>query len=116
MDFYDKNGRTVAYTTDSGYIYLYSGKPVAYIYGNSVYSLSGRHLGWFGNGWIRDHVGACVMFCTGVTGGPARPAHQAKPAKGARQALPGKGARQAKPAMPAKQSSWSHTPATTFLS
>lgn len=116
MEFYDKNGRPIAYATDSGIVYLFSGKPVAYISGNSVYSFSGQHLGWFSSGWIRDGAGVCVMYSSGATGGPARPAHHAKPAKGARNSLPAKGARQAKPAMPAKQSGWSNTTAIALLS
>ena len=61
ITFYDSHGKPTAYTEDNEHIYLFSGKPVAYIDGSSVYSYSGRHLGWFDEGWIRDNSGYCVF-------------------------------------------------------
>ena len=41
MTFYDINGRAVAYRDDGESIYLFTGEPVAYIYGNLVYTYNG---------------------------------------------------------------------------
>jgi 4-fold beta-flower domain-containing protein len=45
----------------------------------SVYGFDGRHLGWFVEGWIRDHHGACVYYTDHATGGPVRPARRLVP-------------------------------------
>ena len=57
IDFYDHDGQPIAYTQDRVHIYTFSGDPVAYLDGDSVYSFSGKHLGWFVDGWIRDNYG-----------------------------------------------------------
>lgn len=108
VPLYDRHGRAVAYFYER-WIYLYSGQPVGYLHeeSRSVYAFSGRHLGWFTHGWVRDHHGTAVYFTTAAEGGPARPARQARPARGARGARPARGARQARPARPARQSRWS---------
>jgi hypothetical protein len=67
---FDGQGRATAYVAaDDGFtIYLWSGKPVAYLDpdrsgGFHVYGFNGKHLGWFVRGIIRDHDGdaACVV-------------------------------------------------------
>ncbi len=64
----------------------------------SIYSFSGHHLGWFLDGWVRDHNGNCVFFTQNAIGGPANPAKQARPARGARRLRPARGAREVRPA------------------
>ena len=59
MVFYNSTGRAVAYTDDNENIFLFNGIPVAYFYGNLVYSYRGVQLGRFENGWIRDKKGCC---------------------------------------------------------
>lgn len=44
IDFYSKSGEPVAYTEDGQHIYLFSGRPVAFLSGNAVYSFSGKHI------------------------------------------------------------------------
>ena len=105
--FYEKSGIVIAYTDDGETIYLFTGEPVAYIYDDSVYSFTGRHIGWFTEGWITDDIGRYVLFTENSMGGPARPARSARPAKGAKRAKPAKAARSAKPARPAKIPAWS---------
>ena len=114
---YDRSGSAIAYIHDDGMsVYLYDGKPVAWIDGDSMYAYSGAHIGWFESGWVRDHSGRCVLFCAHATGGgPARPARHARPARGARQARPARGARRARPARAARSSSWSHLTGTCFF-
>ena len=116
LTFYNHEGRAVAYLDDNGKsIYLYSGEPVAWLSNNSVFNCSGHYLGWFQDGWIRDRSGYCVFFTNNSSGGPARPARQARPARGARQARPARGAREARPARPARSSSWSDMSNESFF-
>ncbi len=93
MTFYDSTGRAVAYTEDNENIYLYNGVPVAYLYGNLVYSFRGIQLGRFENGWIRDMNGYCVFFTENARGGPAKPAKLVKSVKGVKHVRPVKSVR-----------------------
>lgn len=61
---FDSAGEAVAYVAvdDDLTIYLWSGKPVAYLTddsggGYNVYGFNGKHLGWFLKGIIWDHTG-----------------------------------------------------------
>lgn len=76
--FYNESGVSAAYTEDGTHIYLFSGEPVAYIDGNSIFSFSGKHLGWYIQGWIRDNNGDCVFFTKEATGGPVKPVKSVK--------------------------------------
>jgi len=67
ITFYDASGSAIAYTGDNEHIYLYSGEPVACLSDGSVYAYSGKHLGRFANGWIRDHEGLLCIFHGGCT-------------------------------------------------
>lgn len=107
LTFYNKYGKPVAYTNDGVDIYLFSGEPVAYVSGDSIYSFPGRHLGWFLNGWIRDHNGHAVFFSDIAQGGPLKPLKQLKPLKGLKQFKPLKGLRQLKPLKPIPTFFWS---------
>ena len=94
MTFYDATGRAVAYTEDNENIYLYNGVPVAYLYGNLVYSFRGIQLGRFENGWVRDKMGYCVFFTENARGsGQVKPVKHVKPVKGLKQLRPIKGIR-----------------------
>ncbi|WP_369122660.1 MULTISPECIES: 4-fold beta flower protein [unclassified Pseudomonas] len=118
VTFYDRQGRAVAWfddEQDNPAIYLYSGRPVAWISDESIYAYSGAHLGWFVDGWIRDSHGHAVLFTPDCSGGPARPARHARPARGARQARPARGARHARPARPARTTSWSPLSGDAFF-
>jgi hypothetical protein len=107
IDFYDHTGRPVAYTDDGENIYLWGGRPVAFLSDDRVYSFSGRFVGWFWDGWIRDRYGDCVLFTSEATGGPAKPALQSRPARDAQQARRERGTQQAPPARPAPSANWS---------
>ena len=70
VTLFDARGKAVAYMApdDDLTVYLWSGKPVAYLYQDSgsdfhVYGFNGKHLGWFVNGVVRDHDGnaACAI-------------------------------------------------------
>lgn len=106
--FYDRTGKPIAYTEDNETIYLFSGEPVAYLYGDAVYSFIGRQLGWCEDGWIRDLKGACVFFLENSKGGgPMRPIKKFTPVKAAKFTKPFKGARFVKQVKPIKLLSWS---------
>jgi hypothetical protein len=113
--FYNRTGRPVAYTENNTDIYLYSGELVAYLEGDSVYACSGRHLGWFVDGWILDHDGNHVFFSDIATDGPARPTKQASPGKAVRRSRPIKGPRKPGPPYPGLNSAWSHHASEEFF-
>lgn len=113
--FYDRNGRATAYSQDGEHIYLYSGRPVAYLRDDSVFAYSGRHLGWFQDGWIRDHKGNTVFFTNGASGGPTKPTKQVRPVKSVKSLRPMKSLRQMKPAHSIKRRAWSERSSTSFF-
>lgn len=116
MTFYDSTGRAVAYTEDNENIYLYSGVPVAYLYGNLVYSFRGSQLGRFENGWIRDKGGYCVFFTENARGsGPVKPVKQVRPVKGIKKLKPIKGIRHAPSVKVADRFSWSNISGERFF-
>ena len=109
LTFYNKQGKAIAWLSDSDEetIYLFDGKPVAWICGNSVYSFNGSHLGFFENGWIYDNKGYCVYFTQKATGGPIRPAKQICPARSITKVKPIKRPKTIPPINPIKKLSWS---------
>ncbi|WP_027416221.1 4-fold beta flower protein [Aneurinibacillus terranovensis] len=113
--FYNKRGEPIAYTQDGEHIYLFNGKPVAYLYQNSVYTYSGKHLGVYENGWIRDNNGQCVFFTSEATGGPMKPMKQMKPMKNLKQLKPLKSLKQIKPARAMNSSQWSELSSGIFF-
>ena len=113
--FYNRNGQPVAYTEDGTHIYLFSGEPVAYLHGDSVYSFGGRHLGWFVDGWIRDNNGYCVFFTSEATGGPGKPGRAGLPGKAGKAGHPGKAGREGRPGRPGFAASWSSLTASAFF-
>ncbi|MFI8661844.1 4-fold beta flower protein [Rhodococcus qingshengii] len=63
MTLYDRRGVPEAYiASDLSSIYLWSGKPVAYLDSFHIYSWGGRHIGWFENGILHDARGRRVGF------------------------------------------------------
>ena len=69
ISLFDESGKATAYiaVSDEMTIYLWGGKPVAYLQNEdgrlSVYGFNGEHLGWFVKGviWARDGNGACAV-------------------------------------------------------
>lgn len=115
IDFYSKLGAPVAYMEDGRHIYLFSGKPVAFLSGNAVYLFSGKHIGWFEDGWIRNRVGKAVFFTTNASGGPIRPVKRVKPVKGMKRVKPVKGVKQVKSVKRTKAFSWSDLSGEQFF-
>jgi hypothetical protein len=115
LTFYSASGVPVAYTQDGVNIYLFNGTPVAYLNNGSVYGYSGRHLGRFANGWIRDNAGSCVFFTEGARGGPLKPVKHVKPVKGVRGIKPIKGIRELRPLKPLNRLGWSRLSGAAFF-
>jgi hypothetical protein len=115
INFYDHNGRPVAYTQDGVHIYSFSGEPVAYLYGMSVYSFSGQHLGWFEDGWIRDNSGNCAFYTQHAQGGPVKPVKNVKPVKSVKSVKPVKSIKSIRPVKAVKSLSWSQLSGEQFF-
>lgn len=80
MDFFDRSGRPVVYL-HNGYLLRWSGQRVAIVQNHAIYSLSGGHVGYIRDGWIRDRRGHAVSFSQGSTGGPLPPIPHIAPVK-----------------------------------
>jgi len=112
---FDGRGRSVAYIAEDLTIYLWSGKPVAYLDRDSsggfhIYGFNGKHLGWFFRGVARDRSGdgACAVK-------EVLSSTQMEPMKSMKQMLPMKGMKEMAPMQPMFSSSWSGTPCQIFL-
>ena len=115
IDFYDERGCPVAYTEDGTHIFTFGGRPVAYLDGESVYSFSGTHLGWFEDGWIRDNGGRCVFYTHDAQGGPVKPVEQVKPVKSVKSVSPVKSVGCVRPVKAVKSLSWSRLSGEQFF-
>jgi hypothetical protein len=113
--FFDSGGRPIAYSDDGRNVYAFSGHPLAYLEGDSVFTYDGQHLGWWDRGWIRDHHGACVLFTEAAIGGPPLPARHVLPAKGFKNAPPARGFKHVKPVRAAEGSGWSMRSGAQFF-
>ena len=117
ISLFDKDGDAVAYidTDDDLTIYLWTGKPVCYLYSSSgkyhVYGFNGSHLGWFIDGVIRDHDGDAV----GVTKDATSMYTNYEPYKGYKEYKPYKSYREYAPYQPYLSSSFSSTNFKIFL-
>ena len=107
VTFYDANGRSIAYMEDDEHIYLFTGEPVAYIHGGSIYDFNGRHKGWLSDGWIRDSNGYAALFTDNAFGGPMKPMRQMRPMKSMRQMRQMKVLRTMAPMRPMDVLGWS---------
>ncbi len=113
--FYNSNGKPTAYTQDGEHIFLFSGKPVAYINNLSVIGYNGKHLGTFDDGWVRDNQGFCVFFTNEAIGGPFKPIKKIKPIKSVKRVKSIKAIKQVKPVRPVKKLSWSRNSNIDFF-
>lgn len=113
--FYDKSGKAVAYVKQND-IYSFGGKPIAYIDKDIyVYLFSGKHVGWVENGWIIDLSGNYVLFSDGASGGPTRPLKQILPIRSIRSIKPIKGIKEIHRVKPIKSNNWSRYTVDEFF-
>ena len=111
---YDSKGKAAAYIADDMTIYLWSGKPIAYLSsgggGTSVYGFNGKHLGWFEKGYIRDHDGDAACGVKGVIRSP-----QLEPLKSLKELKPLKSLKELAPLKPLISMNWSDVPCRIVL-
>ena len=108
------SGQKIAYIASDETIYLWGGKPVAYLIadragGEDVFGFNGKHLGWFLKDMIWSHEGRPV--CTARKAEP----HGLEPLKAAKGAIPAKAAREAVPVRPIFVEAPEDTACRTFL-
>jgi len=112
MTFYDANGNATAYLDNDGKtLFLWNGKPVAYLYSDNVFGFNGKHLGWLEGGIIWDHGG---QKC-GFTKQQLKRFPRFEPFKAFKQFKPFKSFRQFAPFKPFKKTSISATNLHDFL-
>jgi len=114
ISLYDDTGEAVAYidTDDEMNIYLWEGKPMAYLLEQSVYGFNGKHLGWFKEGIIWDHEGYAVGFIEGAVNKLTK----LERLKGLQELTPLKSLEELEPLEPLHQSKWARLPLKIFLS
>ncbi|HVS94149.1 MAG TPA: hypothetical protein VHE59_19065 [Mucilaginibacter sp.] len=118
VDLYDSTGNAIAFVDDyltDQVVYLWDGKPVAYLHQNftntDVYGFNGKHLGWFEDGRLRDNTGYLVgetkeALCR-ITYGEAQ--------KGLKDTPPEKKFREQEPPKPYFSDLWSSTAGRDYL-
>jgi len=106
---YNSTGHAIAYIDRDGTsIFLFSGKPVCWLAkDDSLYTYSGKWLGWMEKGWIFDRKGKRAFFTDSARGGPGRPARSANLTRRAKNARPTKAGRESHPSRPTRSLSWS---------
>ncbi|HET7506174.1 MAG TPA: hypothetical protein VFK02_34380 [Kofleriaceae bacterium] len=116
LTFYDVTGRPIAYCEDGRHVYAFTGLPLAYLDGDSVFAFDGQHLGWWDRGWVRDHHGAWVFFTEIAAGvGLALPARRGAPPKGIKNVPPPIASGRIKPVPFADGSGWSSRSGAQFF-
>lgn len=114
IPIYDKKGKPCAYiaTDDDNTIYLFNGKPIAYIDDVNIYGFNGKHLGWFIRKRVMyDRNGLRIGFTKIICPSPT----QVEPKKSAKKVKPVKSAKTAAPLQPDFQLSQSETNLLDFL-
>jgi hypothetical protein len=91
ITLFNKNGKPVSYIADDGEtIYLWDGRPVAYLVEDKIYGWQGRQLGWFYNGTVFDIYGLRAGFIKSKSPiateiEPLKPTKHLKPTRGKTQ-------------------------------
>lgn len=85
------------------------------IYNQSyIYSIKGKHLGFFDNGYIIDIDGNYVFFTDNSVGGIVKPAKRCIPSRSARMPYPIKLTREIPRIRPVKKLNWSNKSNISF--
>ncbi len=114
ISLYDDAGEAIAYidTDDEMNIYLWKGKPVAYLDDESVYGFNGKHLGWFKEGIIWNHEGYAVGFIEAAVNKLTK----LERLKGLQKLAPLKSLQKLEPLEPLQKNKWARIPLDIFLS
>jgi hypothetical protein len=117
VTLFDSRREATAYIAldDELIVYLWTGKPIAYLDPDSeggfhVYGFNGKHLGWFVGGVLRDHEGnaACAVKERFRT-------TNIEPLKALKQLKLLKGLQELAPLRPLFTTSWGDAPCRFFL-
>ncbi len=72
-DLHDQTGEAIAFIDDDNTVHIYrSGYVVAWLWGRHIFTFHGEHIGWFDDGWVRDHDGNAVAFSADASAPPKR--------------------------------------------
>ncbi|HEY3295667.1 MAG TPA: hypothetical protein VGL38_09515 [bacterium] len=117
LSFYDQNGDAIAYCEDGENIFLYDGQVVACFDKDRqcVYAYSGRYLGRFSSGWVRDLDGDYLLFTSQATGGPRKPNIMKPPRKAPKKSVPTRLAKHYASCLIIKATAWSKLTAMDFF-
>jgi hypothetical protein len=91
ISLFNKHGKPVAYIADDGEtIYLWDGRPVAFLSDDKLYDWSGRQQGWYNNGTVFDIYGLRSGFIKSKSPiatemEPLKPQKHLKPVRGEKQ-------------------------------
>ena len=112
---FDSRGRATAYISDDLTIFLWTGKPVAFLESDAaggfhIYGFNGKQLGWFVRGIARDHQGNGVCSVKEVLRST-----EFEPFKGFKEFKPFKNFKEFAPFRPTFSREWSEMPCRLFL-
>lgn len=113
ITIFDHQGEAVAYvdTDEEATVFMWSGRPVAYISGTNIFGFNGKHLGWISQGILYDHEGYGVGFFKNAT----TTLTQLESLKGLKQLKPLRSLKELEPLRPLFSSYWNNTPLGIFL-
>jgi hypothetical protein len=110
---FDAWGKPVAYisTHPRNVIFLWDGRPVAFLYGRHIYGFTGVHLGWFIDGVVYDADGKRIGFTASTSPLPACQ----EPPKAKKRAVAKRGPRQEAPPLADLEFGYSEQDFESFL-
>jgi len=113
IELFDYTGNAVVYiaTDQDMTIYLWSGKPCAYLDDESIYGFNGKHIGWFQSGVVYDPEGRVVAAIAEKFRTPVN----ITPLKGLKELRPLKSLKELKSLKPIFSKEWSRTPAEVLF-
>jgi len=119
ISLYNKQGSAAAYIAinENLTIYLWDGKPVAYLSQNNsneyhVYGFNGKHLGWFKEGFLYDNQGGAAGFIKNASNKPT----ELEGIKGIKEIRPIEGIKEIAPIKPIFSNYFSNIPLEILLS
>jgi hypothetical protein len=106
---YNRFGKPIFRLLSDDRLVTFPGKNAGFLVGDNLYNYTGKHVGWFSEGLVRDHYGHVVGFGEKVTDSihPLLPYMQYKPYAGYVQYEPYRPYLQYEPYRPYKAYSWS---------
>jgi len=105
---YDQSGQAYCWIDrQTGWIISLKGQHLAFVAGDSVYSLSGRHIAWWEQDHVRNHQGAVAVFLANASGlGVTKPVLGTTPVKSTIGVAPTRPIRAVTPIKAVKQIAW----------